>query len=218
MLVRSMFTSFGKRLSNLPLKRTLDVSLAAAALAATSPIVAGACAAVYLSIGRPVFFRQQRPGQYGIPFSLVKLRTMRAPLPGEDAVASDSQRLSPVGRLLRSASIDELPTLWNVIKGDMSLVGPRPLLLQYLDRYTPEQARRHEVKPGITGWAQIHGRNTLSWEDKLSLDIWYVDHQSFWLDLEILTRTAWKVVSREGIAHEGQATMSEFMGTQATDG
>jgi len=198
------------------LKRLLDLSVATAALAVTSPLLVGASAAIYLTLGRPIFFRQERPGLHGKPFRLVKFRTMRAPKPGEDALKTDAQRLTPVGRFLRSSSIDELPTLWNVLKGDMSLVGPRPLLMQYLERYTPEQARRHEVKPGITGWAQIHGRNALSWEEKFQLDVWYVDHRSLGRDLKILAMTAWKVVAREGISQAGQATMTEFMGTERT--
>lgn len=195
--------------------RLLDLTLSTVALAATSPLLLGASVAIYLSLGRPIFFRQLRPGLHGKPFHLTKFRTMRAPKPGEDALKTDAQRLSSVGRFLRSTSVDELPTLFNVLKGDMSLVGPRPLLMQYLDRYSPEQARRHDVKPGITGWAQIHGRNALSWEEKFALDVWYVDHRSLALDLEILARTAWKVVAREGISHAGQATMPEFMGSPA---
>jgi len=138
----------------------------------------------------------------------VKFRTMR------NGNGTDGERLTGLGRLLRRFSIDELPELWNVLKGDMSLVGPRPLLMEYLDRYTPEQARRHEVKPGITGWAQVNGRNAISWEQKFELDVWYVDHQSFWLDLRILAATPWKVLRREGISQQGQATMEEFRGAQ----
>lgn len=164
-------------------------------------------------MGSPVFFRQTRPGLHGKPFELIKFRTMREPLPGENPSQTDSVRLTKVGRILRSTSLDEFPTFINVLKGDMSLVGPRPLLMQYLDRYTPEQARRHEVKPGITGWAQINGRNALTWEDKFKLDVWYVDHQSLWLDLKILSMTAYKVLKREGISAKGEATMPEFMGS-----
>ena len=206
------------KLPNLSARRIFDVAIATATLAATSPVLLAASAAVYVSIGRPILFRQQRPGLHGAPFNLVKFRTMRTPNPGETAVRFDAQRLCRVGRFLRSTSIDELPTLWNVVKGDMRLVGPRPLLMQYLNRYTKEQARRHEVKPGITGWTQVNGRNALSWEDKFALDVWYVDHQSFRLDVEILARTAWKVISREGISQEGQATMSEFLGAQPVNG
>jgi lipopolysaccharide/colanic/teichoic acid biosynthesis glycosyltransferase len=193
-------------------KRLLDVTVSAACLIATSPLTIPAAVAVRVQLGSPVLFRQLRPGKDGKPFMMVKLRTMRAPRPGEEGVASDAARLTPLGRFLRSTSIDELPTLLNVLRGDMSLVGPRPLLMQYLDRYSPEQARRHEVKPGVTGWAQINGRNALSWEEKFRLDVWYVDHCSLALDLKILALTALKVVRRDGISQSGQATMSEFMG------
>ena len=198
-------------------RRILDFSVAALALVATSPILIGASAAIYCSMGAPILFRQKRPGLHGVPFHIIKFRTMRAPKPGEDMIQSDGRRLSAVGRFLRATSIDELPTLWNVLQGDMSLVGPRPLLMQYLDRYTPTQARRHEVKPGVTGWAQVNGRNAVSWEEKFELDVWYVDHRSLRLDLEILARTVWKVVARDGIAHAGTATTTEFMGTVAVD-
>jgi lipopolysaccharide/colanic/teichoic acid biosynthesis glycosyltransferase len=171
--------------------------------------------AIYAQLGAPVLFRQPRPGKDGQPFMMLKFRTMRPPAPGEDAIASDAARLTPLGKFLRSTSIDELPTLLNVLKGDMSLVGPRPLLTQYLARYSREQARRHEVKPGVTGWAQINGRNALSWEEKLRLDVWYVDHCSLALDLKILAMTALKVVKRDGISQQGQATMTEFMGSPA---
>jgi lipopolysaccharide/colanic/teichoic acid biosynthesis glycosyltransferase len=150
----------------------------------------------------------------GIPFELIKLRTMRQPAPGTDALKSDAVRLTGLGRFLRAASIDELPTLWNVIRGDMSLVGPRPLLMQYLPRYSAEQRRRHDVKPGITGWAQINGRNSIDWNRKFALDVWYVDHRSLWLDLTILARTLGKVVRSEGIGHGKEATMPEFMGEE----
>ena len=168
---------------------------------------------VLATMGRPVLFRQRRPGLQGQPFEVIKFRTMRPSRSGAIGPADDAVRLTPVGSLLRATSIDELPTLFNVLQGEMSLVGPRPLLMQYLDRYSPDQARRHEVKPGITGWAQIHGRNALTWEQKFELDVWYVDRWSLALDLEILARTAWKVLKREGISHAGEATMPEFMGT-----
>lgn len=196
-------------------KRLLDVVGSGVGLVMTAPLMAGAAAAIRLTMGSPVFFRQQRPGLNGAPFYLVKFRTMREPRPGEDMLRSDGQRITAVGRFLRASSIDELPTLLNVLKGEMSLVGPRPLLMQYLDRYTPRQARRHKVKPGVTGWAQVNGRNALSWEEKLELDVWYVEHQSFWLDLRILATTVRKVVAREGISALGEATMSEFMGSRA---
>lgn len=194
-------------------KRALDVVVSASALVVLAPVIAGAAGAVRLSMGSPVLFRQRRPGLRGAPFEIVKFRTMRALRPGEDMVATDGVRLTRVGRFLRQHSLDELPSLWNVLKGDMSLVGPRPLLMAYLDRYSPEQARRHLVKPGVTGWAQIHGRNALDWDEKLALDVWYVDHRSFWLDLGILARTVGKVLRKEGVSHAGEATMTEFRGS-----
>jgi lipopolysaccharide/colanic/teichoic acid biosynthesis glycosyltransferase len=193
-------------------KRALDILGSGLGLVLASPVLAAATVAVRLTLGRPVLFRQQRPGLGGRPFELLKLRTMRPEGPDGGGPRSDAARLTRLGRFLRSTSIDELPTLWNVLKGDMSLVGPRPLLVQYLDRYTPEQARRHEVRPGVTGWAQVKGRNALSWEEKLGLDVWYVDHRSLHLDLKILCLTILKVLRREGIAHEGEATMPEFQG------
>lgn len=195
------------------LKRALDVAVSLTVLAATAPVTAAAAAAIRLTLGSPVVFRQQRPGLHAKPFTLYKFRTMRSPSPGEQALSSDAQRLTRVGRLLRATSIDELPTLLNVLRGDMSLVGPRPLLMQYVERYSPEQARRHEVKPGITGWAQVNGRNTLSWEEKFRLDVWYVDHQSFCLDVRILLQTVTSVLRSDGISAAGHATMPEFMGS-----
>jgi len=164
---------------------------------------------VRATLGSPVLFRQSRPGKHGKTFTILKFRTMRIGGIGDD----DAGRLTRIGRRLRSLSLDELPELWNVFRGDMSLVGPRPLLMQYLDRYTPEQARRHEVKPGITGLAQVSGRNGLSWEEKFRLDVWYVDHCSFALDMKILAKTVWKLIVREGINQPGHATAAEFMGT-----
>ena len=161
-------------------------------------------AAVRVCLGRPVFFRQPRPGLHGRPFALVKFRTMRA------GTGSDAERLTRFGRFLRTTSLDELPELWNVLRGDMSLVGPRPLLMQYLERYTPEQARRHEMKPGITGWAQVNGRNALTWDERFALDVWYVDHWSLALDLRILARTLGAILRRKGITAPGSATMPEF--------
>lgn len=192
----------------------MDIVGAAVGLVLASPIMAVAALAIRATMGRPVLFRQLRPGLGGKPFLLLKFRTMRPEAPGSRGPASDAERLTPLGRFLRAASIDELPTLWNVLRGDMSLVGPRPLLMEYLDRYSPEQARRHEVKPGITGWAQVNGRNALSWEEKFRLDVWYVDHCSFLLDLKILFLTLLKVLRREGINHPGEATMPEFQGTR----
>jgi lipopolysaccharide/colanic/teichoic acid biosynthesis glycosyltransferase len=165
---------------------------------------------VWRTMGRPVLFRQARPGLHGKPFVMYKFRTMRDLRDAEGNLLPDEARLTPFGRWLRTTSLDELPELVNVLRGEMSLVGPRPLLMEYLERYTPEQARRHEVKPGITGWAQIHGRNNLSWEERLRLDVWYVDHWSLWLDLKILWRTLWMVLRREGISAQGHATMPRF--------
>jgi lipopolysaccharide/colanic/teichoic acid biosynthesis glycosyltransferase len=173
--------------------------------------------AVRVTMGAPVFFRQQRPGLGGRPFSLLKFRTMRHARPGEDGPESDAARLGRLGRFLRATSIDELPTLLNVLRGEMSLVGPRPLLMRYLPRYSPRQYRRHEVKPGITGWAQVNGRNAISWDEKFELDVWYVENQSFLLDLRILARTFVKVFKREGISREGHATMPEFLGPRPKD-
>jgi sugar transferase EpsL len=194
------------------LKRLMDAGVSAAGLLAAAPLLLLIAGVIRATMGAPVLFRQQRPGLLGKPFYLIKFRTMRAMQSGEDTAATDSLRLTPVGRLLRATSLDELPTLWNVLTGDMSLVGPRPLLMQYLERYTPAQARRHEVKPGITGWAQIRGRNALTWEEKFTCDVWYVDNRSLVLDLKILLLTVWKVLQREGISHAGEATMPEFMG------
>ena len=193
-------------------KRVLDVLGAAGALVITAPVLVVAAVAVRREMGSPVFFRQGRPGLGGQEFQLLKLRTMRQPMPDEDPLSSDAERLSPLGARLRSTSIDELPELWNVLRGDMSLVGPRPLLPQYLPRYTADQARRHEVRPGITGWAQVNGRNEITWEEKLALDVWYVDNVSFALDLKILWRTFGLVLRQKGISAEGHATAPEFNG------
>jgi sugar transferase EpsL len=191
-------------------KRLIDVSVASAALIAGAPVLAAAALTVRVTMGAPVLFSQVRPGRGGRPFTVRKLRTM---VPGS---GNDGARLTPLGRFLRSMSIDELPQLWNVLRGEMSLVGPRPLLMAYLERYTPEQARRHEVLPGITGWAQINGRNELEHEEKFRLDVWYVDHWSLILDARILATTVWRVLSRSGISSEGHATMPEFLGTGRT--
>ena len=165
-------------------------------------------------MGRPVLFRQLRPGRNGKPFEMVKFRSMVNASARDPEALADAARLTPLGRFLRATSLDELPELWNVLKGDMSLVGPRPLLMEYLPLYSPEQARRHAVRPGITGWAQVNGRNAISWEDKLALDVWYVDNRSFRLDLMIIGLTLWKVIVRHGIAAEGEATMPRFTGTK----
>jgi sugar transferase EpsL len=194
-------------------KRLFDVAVAGAALAATAPLLAGVAALVRWRMGSPVLFRQVRPGLHGEPFTIYKFRTMREARDAHGAPLPDHARITRLGQFLRETSLDELPELVNVLAGSMSLVGPRPLLVEYLDRYTPEQARRHLVKPGITGWAQIHGRNALTWEEKFALDCWYVDHQSLALDVYILARTAVAVLRREGIAHEGSATMPPFMGS-----
>lgn len=196
------------------LKPLLDRILALLGLLAISPILIIVMWQIRHKLGSPIFFTQLRPGLHGEPFQLIKFRTMTDSRDSQGKLLSDAERLTPFGQFLRRTSLDELPELWNVIRGDMSLVGPRPLLMQYLDRYTPEQARRHEVRPGITGWAQINGRNTLSWEEKFALDVWYVEHVSFWLDLKILGLTVWKVLRREDISQAGEATMSEFLGYQ----
>lgn len=202
-------------MGNLVVKRLFDVAFASVALIATAPLQAGCAALVRLRMGSPVLFRQVRPGLHGQPFTILKFRTMRDAHDEHGQPLPDEARITGLGQFLRATSLDELPELLNVIGGSMSLVGPRPLLVEYLDRYTPAQARRHLVKPGITGWAQIHGRNALDWEEKLALDCWYVDHQSFALDLYILARTVLAVLRREGITHEGSATMPPFLGTQA---
>ena len=193
-------------------KRAADFGCATIGLLFLAPVLSILAVLVRFKLGSPVLFRQQRPGLHGKPFMLLKFRTMTDARDGDGNLLPDSERLTGFGRFLRKTSLDELPELWNVLKGDMSLVGPRPLLMQYLDRYTPEQARRHEVKPGMTGWAQVNGRNALTWEEKFKLDVWYVDHQSFWLDMKIIAMTIWKVLRREGINQTGQATAEEFMG------
>lgn len=198
-------------------KRLFDILVSAAALVALAPLILLIALLVRISMGRPIFFRQRRPGLGGRPFELVKFRTMRIAGPGRDDVSADAQRLTRLGRFLRASSLDELPELWNVLRGEMSLVGPRPLLIQYLDRYTPEQARRHLVRPGLTGWAQVNGRNALSWEEKFALDLWYVDHRSFVLDLRILALTVLQVFGARGVSAEGSATMPEFMGSPAAE-
>jgi lipopolysaccharide/colanic/teichoic acid biosynthesis glycosyltransferase len=194
-------------------KRTLDLLLSLLALACLAPILLILAALIRLRLGSPVLFRQMRPGLGGRPFRMVKFRTMLDRADAQGSLLPDAERLTPFGRFLRSSSLDELPELWNVVRGDMSLVGPRPLLMQYLDRYTPEQARRHEARPGITGWAQVNGRNALSWEQKFTLDVWYVDHRTWFLDLRILWLTVVKVVRREGISAAGEATIQEFRGS-----
>lgn len=195
-----------------PGKRALDLALTIVGGAILLPFLLLIALAVYLTMGRPVLFCQRRPGLRGEPFELYKFRTMREIKDEQGRLLPDSERLTRFGRFLRSLSMDELPELWNVLRGEMSLVGPRPLLMQYLERYTPEQARRHEVLPGITGWAQINGRNALTWEDKFRFDVWYVDNRTLWLDIKILFITLWKAIKREGISQQGHATAEEFMG------
>ena len=195
-------------------KRLFDVIGAGSALLVLSPVLVGVAYFVRKNLGSPVLFTQVRPGLDGKPFKMVKFRTMRDAVDAQGNALPDDQRLTPFGQFLRSASLDELPELWNVLKGDMSLVGPRPLLMEYLPLYSPEQARRHEAKPGVTGWAQINGRNAISWEDKFKLDVWYVDNQSLWLDIRILLLTVKKVVVRDGISADGEATMSRFTGSK----
>ena len=195
-------------------KRVMDVMGAAAGLIVLFPVMGCIALAVYAMMGRPVLFRQIRPGIGGKPFAILKFRTMEDAFNYEGRPLEDGLRITRLGRFLRKTSLDELPELINVLQGSMSLVGPRPLLMRYLDRYTPEQARRHDVKPGITGWAQVNGRNAIDWERKFAYDIWYVDHLSFGLDLKIIAMTVWKILKREGIHQEGQATMSEFKGTK----
>lgn len=197
-------------------KRLFDLALTLPLLIPALPILLIACLLLLLSQGRPLLFRQPRPGLKGRIFTVFKLRTMREARLPDGTLLPDSQRLTNLGRFLRATSIDDLPNLFNVLRGEMSLVGPRPLLVQYLARYTAEQMRRHDVLPGITGWAQVNGRNALTWEEKFRLDVWYVEHWSLWLDLRILALTAWKVLRREGISAPGQATAQEFMGTPVT--
>jgi lipopolysaccharide/colanic/teichoic acid biosynthesis glycosyltransferase len=196
------------------MKRLIDIVGAILALLILSPLIVAAAIAVRWRMGAPVVFAQQRPGRDGKPFRMFKFRTMIDARDAQGRMLSDGERLTPLGRFLRSSSIDELPGLWNVLKGDMSLVGPRPLLMSYLPLYSPEQARRHEVRPGVTGWAQVMGRNSLSWEQKFALDLWYVDNQSLLLDMRILLLTLLKVVRRDGISAAGEATMPPFRGSQ----
>lgn len=197
-------------------KRLFDLVIAIPSLVLLSPVLLVIAFMVRLSLGSPVLFKQVRPGLHGRPFTMYKFRTMTDERDEGGHLLPDEQRLTKFGRFLRSTSLDELPELLNVIKGDMSLVGPRPLLMHYLPLYTPEQARRHEVRPGITGWAQVNGRNAISWEEKFQLDVWYVDNWSLWLDLKILHKTLWKVIVREGISQEGHATTKYFTGSECS--
>ena len=195
-------------------KRLFDFLMALFGLALLSPVLAILAWQIRKKLGSPVLFRQTRPGLNGEPFQMVKFRTMRDAIGPDGQSLPDSERMTPFGSFLRSASLDELPELWNVLKGDMSLVGPRPLLMEYLPLYSPEQARRHEVRPGVTGWAQINGRNALSWDEKFAMDVWYVDNRSFWLDVKIIFLTVKKVVIKDGISADGHATMPHFKGSK----
>ncbi len=200
------------------LKRLFDLILSIILLILFAPVMIILALLIRAQMGRPVVFRQKRPGLGGQPFDLYKFRTMTDQRDSDGRLLPDEKRLTGLGRLLRRFSLDELPQLFNVLKGELSFVGPRPLLMQYLERYSPEQARRHEVKPGITGWAQVNGRNAISWEEKFELDVWYVDNKNFLLDLKILYMTVLKVLKAEGISGDGSATMPEFMGSGRNDG
>jgi lipopolysaccharide/colanic/teichoic acid biosynthesis glycosyltransferase len=200
------------------IKRIFDLVAASVALLLLAlPLLALACL-IRRTLGSPVLFRQVRPGLHSQPFTMVKFRTMTDARGGDGVLLPDAQRLTSFGRFLRASSLDELPELWNVLKGDMSLVGPRPLLMEYLPLYTSEQARRHEARPGITGWAQVNGRNAISWEDKFALDVWYVNNQTLWLDIKILSMTVRKVLVRDGISAAGDATMPRFTGNASSKG
>lgn len=193
-------------------KRAFDLIVSVSVLIALLPVLLMTAILVRIKLGSPVFFRQTRPGRDGKPFKMVKFRTMLDAVDKQGKPLPDQLRMTSFGSFLRGTSLDELPEIWNVIKGDMSLVGPRPLLMEYLPLYSEEQFRRHEVRPGVTGWAQVNGRNAISWEDKFKLDIWYVDNQSIWLDIKILLLTGKKVLVRDGISGDGEVTMSKFTG------
>ncbi|MHA3080183.1 sugar transferase [Acinetobacter sp. ANC 3791] len=195
------------------IKRLLDVIISLIALILLSPVLLVVAYKVRKNLGSPVLFRQTRPGLHGQSFEMIKFRTMKDAIDKDGNPLPDSERLTDFGKKLRATSLDELPELWNVLKGDMSLVGPRPLLIEYLPLYSAEQAKRHNVRPGVTGYAQVNGRNAISWEEKFKLDTWYVEHQSFWLDIKILLQTVKKVIIKDGISAEGEATMSKFTGT-----
>lgn len=195
-------------------KRLIDVALSGLGLLALSPVIIATAIAIRWKLGAPVLFRQVRPGLYGRPFLLYKFRSMREAVDAEGRPLSDAERLTPLGKVIRKLSLDELPQLWNVFKGDMSLVGPRPLLTEYLPLYSREQARRHEVRPGITGWAQVNGRNAVAWPERFKLDVWYVDHVSLALDVKIILKTVGKVVARKGVDQENGVTMDKFTGNE----
>lgn len=194
------------------MKRIIDILGASLGLLLFTPILAIVAYNIGREMGTPVLFRQTRPGRHGNPFQMIKFRTMRDAIDADGRPLPDAERLTKLGRFLRASSLDELPELWNVLKGEMSLVGPRPLLMEYLPLYSPEQARRHEVRPGVTGWAQVNGRNAISWDEKFALDVWYVDNRSLWLDLKIIWLTIRKVIKRDDISAAGEATMSKFTG------
>ncbi|MEN8383194.1 sugar transferase [Acinetobacter radioresistens] len=194
------------------MKRLLDIIIASIALVLLSPLYFYVAYKVKKNLGSPVLFRQVRPGLHGRPFEMIKFRTMKDAIDANGQLLPDSERLTPFGRMLRSSSLDEMPELWNVIKGDMSIVGPRPLLMEYLPLYSPEQAKRHDVRPGMTGYAQVNGRNAIGWEEKFKLDTWYVENQSIWLDFKIMLKTVKKVLAKDDISAEGEATMSKFTG------
>ena len=198
-------------------KRLFDLILTLPGLVLISPLLGLIAVLVRIYLGSPVLFRQMRPGKGGEPFNVYKFRTMTDERGSSENLLSDAERMTGLGRFLRSLSLDELPELFNVLRGEMSLVGPRPLLMQYLERYSVEQARRHEVLPGISGWAQVNGRNAITWEDKFRYDVWYVDNWSLWLDIKILLTTGWKVITREGISQLGHTTAEEFMGSDKQD-
>lgn len=195
------------------MKRIVETILSLLALVLLSPVLLLVAIAVFFDVGSPVLFRQQRPGKDGVPFMLVKFRTMKNAVDKNGVTLRDNQRLTKLGRFLRKISVDELPTLWNVLCGDMSVVGPRPLLMEYLPLYNKEQARRHAVRPGITGWAQVNGRNAISWEEKFKLDVWYVDNHNIWLDVKIILKTFWKVIKSEGVNKSSDVTMDAFKGS-----
>lgn len=195
------------------MKRLIDVVTAGLLLLLLLPFLLLLAVLIHSRLGSPVLFRQRRPGLHGAPFEMLKFRTMRDAFADDGTPLADEARLTRFGRFLRASSLDELPELWNILKGDMSFVGPRPLLMEYLPRYNAEQARRHDVRPGLTGWAQVNGRNALSWDQKFALDVWYVDRQSLWLDIRILWMTVVKVLQRDGISAAGEATMPKFEGT-----
>ena len=199
------------------IKRLFDIIGATTALVVLSPVYAATAYKVSKNLGAPVLFRQIRPGLYGKPFEMIKFRSMKDDIDADGNPLEDGARLTSFGKALRNTSLDELPELWNVIKGDMSLVGPRPLLMEYLPLYNDEQARRHDVRPGITGYAQVNGRNAIGWDERFALDTWYVDNQSLWLDIKILFKTVKKVIIKDGISAEGEATMSKFMGNSINE-